>query len=88
MGHDKFGIKYPLGLQRAEDKFVLFIAGCSAVNSNRDAINEQDIIKGYKTYFKLINTDITKFKVEYCHPLGNNGYLVCNKCGGYYVLKR
>lgn len=87
IGQNKFGIRYPLGIQRAEDKFVLFIAGCSAVNSNRDTINEQDIITGYETYFNLINTDITKFNMEYNPSLENNGYLVCNNCGEYYVLE-
>lgn len=83
IGQNKFGIKYPLGMQRAEDKFILFIAGCSTVNANRDTINEHDIIKGYETYFKLINTDITEYKLL----LENNGYLVCDRCGGYYQLE-
>jgi len=44
--------------------FNLFLAACSAVNDNRDAINQEDVIRAYKTYFKLIKTDITKYKAK------------------------
>lgn len=43
-----------------EDTFILFLAGCSAVNDDRDKIEQSDVIRAYKTYFKLLNTDITK----------------------------
>ncbi|MBI5680992.1 MAG: hypothetical protein HZC47_08870 [Methanobacterium sp.] len=43
-----------------ENAFLLFLAGCSAVNDDRVEINENDVIRAYKTYFKLLNTDITK----------------------------
>lgn len=43
-----------------ENAFILFLAGCSAVNDGRDKIKQSDIIRAYKTYFKLLNTDITK----------------------------
>jgi len=88
---ERFRINYQIGIQRAEDKFILFAAGCSAVNSERDKINENDIIKGYKTYFKLINTDITKYKAISNLKIGvenlDNGYLVCDKCFEYYKLQ-
>lgn len=88
---ERFRIKYQIGIQRAEDKFILFVAGCSTVNSERDEINENDIIKGYKTYFKLINTNITKYKAISNLKIGvedsDNGYLVCDKCLEYYKLQ-
>jgi len=42
-----------------ENAFLLFLAGCSAVNSDRDVINENDVIKAYKTYYKLLTTNIS-----------------------------
>lgn len=95
IGQDRFKLTYQLGIQRVEDKFMLFIAGCSAVNNGRDKINEEDVINAYKTYFKLINTDITKYKVinkNYKPEINSskkldNGYLVCEKCNQYYKLQ-
>ncbi|MCC7560649.1 MAG: hypothetical protein KO318_09530 [Methanobacterium sp.] len=87
---ERFRIKYQIGIQRAEDKFILFAAGCNTVNSERDEINENDIIKGYKTYFKLISTDITKYKATSLKigvENSDNGYLVCDKCLEYYKLQ-
>ena len=43
-----------------EYAFLLYLSGCSAVNDNRDKIEEKDVIRAYRTYFKLLNTDITK----------------------------
>lgn len=91
IGQERFRIKYQIGIQRAEDKFILFVASCNTVNSERDEINENDIIKGYETYFKLINTDITKYKATSNLKIGvedlDNGYLVCDKCFEYYKLQ-
>jgi len=80
-----------------EDFFNLFLAACSAVNDNRDAINQEDVIRAYKTYFKLIKTDITKYKAKpdliqqsgfgLIQKNTKQGYLVCNKCNGYYKLQ-
>lgn len=41
-----------------ESYFLLFLADCSAVNNVNDKITEKDIIRAYKTYFKLIKTDL------------------------------
>lgn len=41
-----------------ESYFLLFLADCSAVNNGNDKITEKDIIRAYKTYFKLIKTDL------------------------------
>jgi hypothetical protein len=43
-----------------EDAFILFLAACCAVNDDRLEIVESDLLMAYKTYFKLINTDITR----------------------------
>jgi hypothetical protein len=34
------------------------------VSDGRKIIIREDIIRGYKTYFKLLNTDITKYKAR------------------------
>lgn len=87
VGQGRFGTRYNMGLQKAEDKFMLLLAGCSALNSDRGAVNEQDVIRAYQTYFKLINTDITGFKADNGLKKQGNGYLLCDKCGGYYLLQ-
>ncbi|MBI5680403.1 MAG: hypothetical protein HZC47_05890 [Methanobacterium sp.] len=43
-----------------EKAFILLLSGCSAVIDGRDKISTYDIIKAHRTYFKLINTDISK----------------------------
>lgn len=43
-----------------EETFILFLSACNAVNNNRIKIEQTDIITAYKTYFKLLKTDITK----------------------------
>lgn len=79
-----------LNFPATENAFLLFLAGCSAVNDNREKINENDIIRAYKTYYKLLATDISELvdrlweeKLE----KDNNGYLVCEKCNSYYKLQ-
>lgn len=43
-----------------ENAFIRFLAACNAVNNNRIKIEKNDVIIAYKTYFKLLKTDITK----------------------------
>ncbi|SCG84663.1 hypothetical protein [Methanobacterium congolense] len=43
-----------------EGAFILFLAACCAVNDDRLEIVEFDLLMAYKTYFKLLNTDITR----------------------------
>jgi len=90
-GQDRFGLLYQLRPEGVEDDFILFSAACSAVNRRQDKINQEDVIRAYKTYFKLIKTDITKYKAK--PELNKNdiertdhGFLVCEKCSGYYKL--
>jgi hypothetical protein len=44
-----------------QEEIVLFLAGCSAVKEERDVIITKDIFRAYKTLFKIIKTDISKF---------------------------
>lgn len=86
---DIFGVSYSVfhtRLSATENAFLLFLTGCSAVNSDRDSIIKEDVIKAYKTYFKLMKTDITKFKAR-TELIKNNGYLICDKCNEYYKLQ-
>ncbi|HII83962.1 MAG TPA: hypothetical protein HA271_03790 [Methanobacterium subterraneum] len=78
-----------------EDLFIQTLAGCNAVNNDRQEIEDQDIIIAYKTLFKLIKTDVTKYKaipelvqgINGYQPSKSGGYLVCEKCYGYYQLQ-
>jgi len=79
-----------------EDLFILTIAGCSAVNDGRLEIEAEDVVMAYKTFFKLIKTDVTKYKAipervqgidGYRGNVKHEGYLVCESCGGYYELQ-
>lgn len=45
-----------------EDLFIQTLAGFSAVNDGRLEIEEKDVVIAYKTFFKLIKTDVTKYK--------------------------
>jgi len=82
---------------RIEEEFLAYLAGCSAVKHNRNQITIEDYITAYKTYYKLLKTDVTQYqaKPEILKELGlevtsqnsQNGYIVCDKCGGYYQLQ-
>nr|WP_319374455.1 hypothetical protein [uncultured Methanobacterium sp.] len=73
-----------------EKAVIELIAGCSAVKDNREFINKEDVVIGFKTYLKLLNTDVTKYKAPKNHnsteKIGE-GYLVCNNCREYYELQ-
>lgn len=79
------GVQF-INLLATEDDFILFLAGCSSVNNDREFIDENDVICAYKTYFKLLKTDITKFKAK-TEFADSNGYLVCEDCNEYYQLQ-
>lgn len=72
-----------------EGGFINLLAGCSAALDNREIISPDDIIKAYKTFFKLIKTDVTVYKAHE-HILKEMpeyaGYLVCKECGTYYPI--
>jgi len=79
-----------------EDLFIQTIAGCSAVNDGRLEVKTKDVVMAYKTFFKLIKTDVTKYKAipelvqdidGYRGNVKNEGYLVCDKCEGSYELQ-
>jgi hypothetical protein len=101
----KFVLDYPDLNQRmgwlstywsTQNLFIQLLAACSAANDNRLEIKAEDVIKAYKTFFKLIKTDVTKYKsipelvqdIEgYNGSVMTRGYLVCKNCGGYYKLQ-
>ena len=86
--YNMFGfIKYER-LDLMETGLIELIAGCSAVNNGRN-ITKKDIIIAFRTYLKLLNTDITKYKARTILNNGNvdMGYLVCDKCNEYYKLQ-
>lgn len=79
-----------------EDLFIQTLAGCNAINEGRSQIEDQDVVLAYKTLFKLIKTDVTKYRAIPELVQGIDGhqeqsksgdYLVCDKCGGYYQLQ-
>jgi len=74
------------GLSVVESSFLLLLAACSALKKNKTKIDQEDVLRAYITYFKLIETDITKFETQ---PDFNDpkGYLICENCGGYYQLQ-
>jgi hypothetical protein len=105
METSKFVLDYPDLNQRVgklskywstEDLFIRTIAGCSVVNDSRLEIEAEDVVRAYKTFFKLIKTDVTKYKAiperlhginGYKRSVKQDGYLICEKCGGYYQLQ-
>ena len=49
---------------RSGENFALtFLAACNVVHHNRDRILKEDMVIAYKTYLKLLNTDISKLDV-------------------------
>ena len=73
-----------------EDLFIHLLAGCSTVNDGRLEIKAEDVVRAYRTFFKLIKTDVTKYKAipERIQGMEEQpGYLICDKCNGYYKLQ-
>jgi len=64
----KFEVQFETGYGsstfRTGENFALtFLAACNAVHQGRNKILPEDIIVAYKTYLKLLNTDISKLEV-------------------------
>lgn len=59
-GFKNFGFKEG-GFNGRQVDIALFLAGCSAVNEEKSKIDEDDVFRAYKTLFKIISTDISKF---------------------------
>lgn len=85
--YHNFDLKFPI-LFILDFKFIRLMAACSAVRNDRDRINKNDVINGYKTYIKLLTTDLTKYPGinEWKVNENNGGYLVCDQCNEYYHL--
>jgi hypothetical protein len=75
--------------------FVQILAACNAVNEGRLEIVASDVIVAYKTFLKLVRTDVRKYKaiperirnIEGYTPSQGEGFLICRKCGSYYKLE-
>lgn len=74
--------------------FIQFLAACSAVQHNREEIVNEDIIRAYRTFFKLIKTDVTQYKAdpELVRDMDEDNpdyedVIVCKNCGSYYKLE-
>lgn len=46
-----------------ENFALTFLAACNVVNQNRNKMLKEDVVTAYKTYLKLLNTDITKLNM-------------------------
>ena len=46
-----------------EDFALTFLAACNAVNQSRNKILPEDMVIAYKTYLKLLDTDISKLEM-------------------------
>lgn len=78
-----------------QDLFIQILAACNAVNNGRLEIVANDVIIAYKTFLKLVHTDVRRYKAI-PERIGNiegytlpqsEGYVVCKKCNSYYKLK-
>ncbi len=73
-----------------EDSFFKLIVSCSALNQGKTFKDEEDIIRTYTLFLKLIRFDVTEYLAH--HPImvgrdSNNGYLVCKNCDYRYHLQ-
>jgi hypothetical protein len=77
-----------------EGLFIQLLAGCNAVHNNREGIVEEDIIMAYRTFLKLMKTDVTQYKAipEIVRDMDEDNpdygdIIVCKSCGSYYKLE-
>ena len=71
-----------------EDVLILFLAACRTINRGENELSYEDVITAYKTYYKLLSTDIYELVDKIWREKSqNNGYLVCEKCSSYYKLQ-
>lgn len=89
-----FGLKFSFNTsyRTTEDIFIQLLAGCNAVNHGRVEMNQEDILTAYRTFFKLIKSDVTKYKAQdyilkEIMPKDYKGKMVCRKCGSVYELQ-
>ena len=45
--------------ESGENFALTFLAACNAVHNDRDKMLKEDVVRAYKTYLKLLNTDIS-----------------------------
>lgn len=65
--------------------FLIFLCFCAAAADGRGLVSEVDVVRAFRAYIKLMRTDVTRYKAMrgFVEPVG---FLVCDKCGGYYSL--
>jgi len=69
-----------------ENKLLKYFAACSALNEGQTLISTDDVIRSYNTYFKLLSSNITEYKVNSSHIF--NGLIFCENCRSYYLLSK
>jgi len=62
INYDRWGTGSDV-FETGEDFSLTFLAACNAVHQDRNRILKEDVIRAYKTYLKLLNTDISKMEV-------------------------
>ena len=60
---EMFGTSFSTPFGTGEDFALTFLAACNAVNQGRNKILPEDVVIAYRTYLKLLNTDISKLEV-------------------------
>ena len=64
------------------EKVLVLLAHCSAVLSNSKKIDYDDVLRAYRTLFKILNTDITDLVDKRYYT----GLLLCETCNELYPL--
>jgi len=87
MRYEIVGYLEDITFQDNEDAFIFLIACCSAAYHGGN-IDDQDVVRAYMTYFKLMKTDISHLvdNLNVDNKPQETGYLVCERCHGYYKL--
>ena len=72
-----------------ENQFLDCLASFSAAKSDKNNISIEDYIIAYKTYYKLLKTDLKRYKCQQeLFDDKYHGYIVCKDCGSFYELRR
>jgi hypothetical protein len=64
------------------EKVLVLLAHCSAVSRDRQYIGIKNVLRAYKTLFKIINSNITSLVDKRYYT----GFLLCRNCNEFYPL--
>lgn len=81
---------YSFEYRTIQDSFFKLMVSCSAINQEKTFKDEEDIIKAYNVFLKLILADVSEYlakDIVIGHIDSNNGYLACRNCGCSYQLQ-